>query len=146
MSVSWPASGGHQHRDGRERQRDALVHDAHRTAGEADGGGQLVELVGHQRDVGGLQRDGRAGGTHGDPDVGDRQRGGIVDAVADHRYGPALRGQLGHGGALVPGQQLGADVVDAAGGADGAGDPVVVARQHDYALHGRDEHPYEKSR
>ena len=42
--------------------------------GAGDGVGQPGEVVAHQRDVGGLERDVAAGGAHGDADVRRRQR------------------------------------------------------------------------
>ena len=43
------------------------------------------EIVGHQGDVGGLERHVGAGDAHRDPDVGRGERRRVVDAVADHR-------------------------------------------------------------
>ena len=79
--------------------------------------GNLQQLVGHQRDVGGLERRVAAGGAHGDADVGGRQRRRVVDAVADHRHRSVAAAQLLDGRDLVFGQQLGAELVDAELGA-----------------------------
>jgi hypothetical protein len=46
-------------------------------------------------------------GTHGDADIGRRQRRRVVDAVAGHRDNPAGLAQPGHDGALLIGQHLG---------------------------------------
>ena len=54
-------------------------------AAEAHRERQMREIVGHQRDVGGLQRDVRSGGAHGDADRRIRHGRRVVDAVADHR-------------------------------------------------------------
>ena len=56
--------------------------------------GNLQQLVGHQRDVGRLERRVGAGHAHRDPDVGGRQRRRVVDAVADHRQRAVARAQL----------------------------------------------------
>jgi hypothetical protein len=53
--------------------------------------GQLRQIVLHQRDVGGLQGDVRARGTHRDPDGRGCQGRGVVYAVADHAGVPVLR-------------------------------------------------------
>ncbi len=47
--------------------------------------GQVVEVVAHERDVGGFDGDVAADGAHRDADVGGRERRSVVDAVADHR-------------------------------------------------------------
>jgi hypothetical protein len=47
--------------------------------------GRAAQAVGHQGDVGVLQRDVGAGGAHGDANARRGQRGRVVDAVADHR-------------------------------------------------------------
>ena len=54
-------------------------------AAEPNRVGNLQQLVGHQRDVCGLERGVAAGDAHRDADVGRGQRGRVVDAVADHR-------------------------------------------------------------
>ena len=51
-----------------------------------EGGRDGEEVVGvHEDDVGGFDGDVGAGGE-GDADVGGREGGGVVDAVANHRY------------------------------------------------------------
>ena len=54
-------------------------------AAETQRVGNLRQLVGHQRDVRGLERGIGAGDAHGDADVRRGQRRRVVDAVADHR-------------------------------------------------------------
>ena len=49
-----------------------------------DGVGDAVDTVDGDDRVGGLRRDGCAGGAHRDAEVGEREGGGVVDAVADH--------------------------------------------------------------
>ena len=80
--------------------------------------GNLQQLVGHQRDVGRFERGVAAGDAHGDADVGRRQRGGVVDAVADHRDRSVAALQLLDRRDLVLGQQLRAELVDAEVGRD----------------------------
>ena len=76
-------------------------------------GDRDVERVGaHQHDVGGLDGDVGAGADR-DAEVGLRERGGVVDAVADHRDPSPGALQLGDLARLVAGQDLGDDVVDA---------------------------------
>ena len=54
--------------------------------------GRRVEVVGHQDDVGRLQRRAAGDAAQGDADAGGGQGGGVVDAVADHA-GRAVRGR-----------------------------------------------------
>ena len=49
-----------------------------------------VESAGDEGDVGGFDRDVGAG-ADGEPDVGLGQRGGVVDAIADHADDAVLR-------------------------------------------------------
>ena len=84
----------------------------------------------HEREVARLDRDVGAG-AHRDPEVGLRERGGVVDAVADHRDDPAVALQPLDDGDLVGREHLGDDVVDADLRRDGRGGPFVVAgEQH----------------
>ena len=62
-----------------------------RAAAGMDGVGDAVDAVDGDHGVGGLGGHGRAGGAHRDSDVGERERGSVVDAVADHHD----RAQLG---------------------------------------------------
>ena len=70
---------------GRHRERHVRAHDAHRAPPEREEARQRRQVVAEQRDVGGLERRVGAGGAHRDADVGGRERGRVVDAVADHR-------------------------------------------------------------
>lgn len=92
--------------------------------------GQPAEIVGHQRDVGGLQRDVAARRAHGDAEIGPGQRGRVIDPVANHRHPAASGGQPGDPVALVLGQQFGLNLIDAELGADPLGRCPVVAGQH----------------
>ena len=65
-----------------------LARMSQRGAAEADREGDAAQVVGHQRDVGGLERRRRAGRAHRDADVRRGQRRRVVDAVADHRHRP----------------------------------------------------------
>ena len=65
-----------------------------------------------QRDAGALHRDVRAG-AHRDADVGLRQRGRVVDAVAGHRDDAPLRLQRSARRRLLLRQHLRFDLVDA---------------------------------
>ena len=68
-----------------DRERDVRADVAHRRAAQAQRVGNLQQLVGHQRDVGGFERGVAAGDAHRDADVGGGERGRVVDPVADHR-------------------------------------------------------------
>ena len=72
-------------------------------------------------------------GAHGEAEVGLGQRGGVVDAVADHRDDAAFGLQAADDVGLVGGQDLGDDLVDADLGGDRAGGRLVVAGEQDGA-------------
>ena len=74
-----------------ERERDVRADVADGGAAEAERVGDLQQLVGHQRDVGRLERGVAAGDAHRDADVGRRERRRVVDAVADHRQRAVAR-------------------------------------------------------
>ena len=95
--------------------------------------GQLREVVGHERDVGGLDR-GIAAAAHGDAEARPRHGRRVVDAVADHGDGAVLRDQRLDRLDLVLGQELGMDLVDADLARDRLGGRAVVAGQHDQVL------------
>ena len=106
--------GQRQHRDLQaDRQRDVGADVGQRGPAEAQHVGDLLQLVGHQRDVGALERRRRSDRAHGDADVGRGQRRRVVHPVANHRHGAVPAAQVGDGGELVRGQQPGADVVEA---------------------------------
>ena len=71
-----------------------------------------------QRDAGALHRDVGAG-AHGDADVGRGERRRVVDAVAGHRDDAALAPVALDDRALLVGQHLGLDLVDAEPPRDG---------------------------
>jgi len=71
-----------------------------------------------------------AGRPHYEANVGGRKRGGVVDAVADHRHRPELLAQLAYGVHLALWQQVGADVVDANLGRQARRGRGGVAREH----------------
>ena len=96
--------------------------------------GSLREVVGHERDVGGLDRGVAARGAHRDAEARPRHGRRVVDAVADHGDGPVLRDQILDRPDLVLGQQLGMDLVDADLARDRLGGRPVVAGQHDQVL------------
>ena len=107
-----------------------------------NGAGDVVGVVVHEHDVGGLDGGVRTHGAHGDADVGAGEHGCVVDAIAHEgelalAIGVALglgekRLHLGH---LVLGKQLGVHLVDAEFGGDGPGHGCAVAREHDGLLH-----------
>ena len=68
-----------------QREEQVLVDDGAGPPGEPDQERQTREVVGHQRDRGGMDGDVAAGGAHGDADVAGRQGRSVVDAVADDR-------------------------------------------------------------
>ena len=78
-------AGGDRQREAvvADRPGEVLVHLAHGAAADGDGGGDVERVGAHQHDVGGLDGDVGAGADR-DADVGLGERGGVVDAVADH--------------------------------------------------------------
>ena len=72
-----------------EEQADAevLVDDAARGAGKLDQERDAAEIVVHQRHGGAVDRHVVPRRAHRDADVAGRQRGGVVDAVADEGHG-----------------------------------------------------------
>ena len=112
-----------------ERPAQVLLDRAQRRARQADGVGGGARIAGDQREVGGL--DGHVGaGADGQPEVGLRERGGVVDAVADHRDDPPLGLQATHDVDLVRREHLGDDLVDAdRGGHRVRGGGVVAGEQ-----------------
>src|SRR5699024_9456149 len=98
---------------------------------------QAEQVVLHQGDVGRLDRDAGAGGTHRHADVGGGQRGRVVDAVTDHGHGVALPLQLLDGRELVLRQESGTDLVDAGLPAHRPTHRLDVAGHHDDLLHTR---------
>ena len=70
--------------DMRHPGEHALQGDPPGAAGQRGHLAEPVEAVDGEHRVGGLGRGGGAAGAHRDPHVGQGQRGGVVDAVADH--------------------------------------------------------------
>ena len=96
---------------------------------------QPRQVVGHQRDVGGLQCGVGAGRAHGDPDGRRRQRGGVVDPIADHRHAARVcLAQLFDRVNFLLGHESGPYLVDADSLADRPGGALVVAGEHDDLL------------
>jgi hypothetical protein len=99
-------------------QAVALADDVEGLAAEADDVRYLRQVVGRERDVGGLHGHLGAGQTHGDADVGERQRRGVVGAVSDDRDEVALGLQGLDDLDLGLGQRFGAPLGDAQPGRD----------------------------
>ena len=76
-----------------------------------------------------LDRDVRAGADR-DPDIGGRECGGVVDAVADHGDRAAALLEALDGSGLVRRQHLRGDLVDAEPARDRVGDRLAVAGDH----------------
>ena len=72
-----------------ERPEQVLLDRPQRRAAEADGVGGGAQVAGDERQVRGLDRHVGAG-ADGQAEVGLRERGRVVDAVADHRHDAAL--------------------------------------------------------
>ena len=100
-----------------------------RAAADPDRVGDAVDAVDDDHGVGRLGGDGRAGRAHRDADVGERERGRVVDAVADHDHGAelGLRLHRAHDLELLLRRLLRVDVVDADLAADRVGDGGAVA-------------------
>ena len=101
-------------------------------AGERDRVGDASEVVAEQDQVRGADRDVGAG-PEGQPEVGGGERGGVIDAVADHGDPVPLRLQPGDDGCLIGGQRPCDHLVDADLRGDGPGGRLVVAGQQDGA-------------
>ena len=78
-------AGRDRHADGivDQREEQVLADIAHRRPRQAPGAHDAVEIALDQRDAGAFDRDIGAG-AHGDADIGLRQRGRVVHAVARH--------------------------------------------------------------
>ena len=129
------ACRGRDHRDTREPHPHdhGLEGDGLRAAGDEDRVGKGIDPVDREHDVGCLGGRRRAPCGESDTDAGSGQRGGVVDAVADHdRSGPD-RLLLDHR-ELVRRGAVRQDGVDADHPADRAGDVGAVAGDEDHAL------------
>ena len=87
--------------DGDQGDPDVLAQVGHGASCEGDGVWQFVEVIAHQSDIGGLHCHRTTRSTHRNPDVGGRERGRVVDAVADHRDDVALSLECDDGVELV---------------------------------------------
>ena len=101
-----------EHGEDEPGQGEVLAHDAPGTSGVVERGWEVAEVLAEEGDVGGLDSDIAASGTHRNPDIGGGKGGGIVDAVTDHGGGPGGL-ELGDQVELVGWKELGMDVVDA---------------------------------
>ena len=101
-----------------------------------DGLGDHQPVVLHERHVRRLDRGVGAGDAHRDPDVGLRQRGRVVDPVADHGDDVALALQLGDRADLVCREHLGLEVEPEPSG-DRSGDLTPIARQQEQSSNAR---------
>ena len=126
-------AGGERHAERvvDEGEEEVLADILHRRGGELAGADDAAEIAGHQRYAGALDRDVGAG-AHGDADIGRGKRRRIVDAVAGHGDPAAGALQLGDDAALVLGQHLGVDLVDAEPPRHGFGGRAAVAGRHDH--------------
>ena len=106
--------------------------DAAAAARDDDRLAEPVEPVDGEDDVGGLRRRGRAASTDRDADVGERERGRVVDAVADHDRGPGAVLEP-DGFHLLGRGALGEHVVDADHRTDHLRVLLAVAGHHDDA-------------
>ncbi len=111
-----------------ERPGEVLLDRAQRGAAEADRVGRRAQVAGDEREVRGLDRHVGARPDR-QPEVGLRERGRVVDAVADHRDDAALGLQPPDDRRLVGGEHLGDHLVDADLGGHRAGGGLVVAGQ-----------------
>ncbi|CAI7662410.1 unnamed protein product, partial [Penicillium discolor] len=116
--------------DDQQRQDDVLVDDAPPPTGMGERAREKPQIVTGEGHVGRLDRGVGARRAHRDPDVRGGQRGGVVDAVADHRDRAVLPTEFADRSGLVFGAQLGADVIDPCMRSEGAGGAGVVAGEH----------------
>ena len=117
-----------------ERDRDVHLHGAQRGAAEADDVGERPQIVRHQRHIGGLDRGVRARHAHRHADIGGRERGRVVDAVADHQHGTVTLAQTRNRAHLVGRKQLRLDRIDTAGAANRMRRLRVIACQQHHVL------------
>ena len=92
--------------------------------------GSFDKFVGHQRDVGRLERRVAAHRAHHDADIGGGQRGRVVHAVADHRDRAVAPRRDSTADDLVRRQLPRSHVVDAELRSGGARRGVVIAGDH----------------
>ena len=99
-------------------------------AGERDRVGRGAEVAGDESEVARLDRDVGAGADR-DPEVGLRERGRVVHAVADDRDVVTRGLQLADDVHLLAGQHAGHDPVDADGRGDRGRGVLPVTGHHD---------------
>ena len=97
--------------------------------GDGEAVREVVETVDGEDHVGGFRRGGRATGADRDAHVGERQRGRVVDAVADHDRGP-VPARFHDCFDLLCGGAFGEHGVHTDDRADGFGDVGPVAGDH----------------
>ena len=124
-------AAGHQNHHRTKGKRQVLADHPGSAAGEGAGSGELAKIFGHQRDIGGLQRNLAARDTHGDADIGPGQRGRVIHPVADEGHPAARRGLIDKNH-LVPRQQPCVNFVGrkSQAGADAGGNLGPVTGHH----------------
>ena len=95
---------------GRQQEDDRLAQVVVDAPALADRAADRGEVVVGEHDLGGFLRRLGALDAHRDADVGARQRGRVVDAVAGHRHDLAVGLQRAHDADLVLGARAGVDV------------------------------------
>ena len=125
--------GGGDHRDDGQPDADegALTGDPPRTPAGYQRLAQSLQAIDHQDHVRRLRGGGDPPGTHGDTDVGRRQRRRVVDPVA-HHDGGAVAPLAPDGIDLLGGTALGDDFVDPDHGTHRLGGVGAVAGHHDH--------------
>ena len=111
---------------------DALMRDVERAPAERDRVGDTVDPVDEHDGVGGLRRDGCSSRAHRDSDIGEGERGRVVDPVADHHDRAQFRSRLERSDdvELLLGRLVGVDAVDAEPLPDGLCHRSLVAGHH----------------
>ena len=129
QSESGKADGDEVDAEGEDQ--DAAADPGHHSARVAEQGRQIVEPVGQQDDLRRLGR--KIGGAVADRDADGRgrQRGRVVDPVADHQDVAVAAGEFPELPHLLFGKQLRLDLVNAGPPADRARRRLGVAGQHD---------------
>ena len=120
-----------QQGDRTERDEQVLADDRSRRAAQTDGERKLAEIVTHQHDIGGFQRNVGAGATHGDAYRGAGERGPVIGAVAYHGRSSILLNEASYYSDLFLGQQARSHVFQSDRLRDGTSDALVVPSQHD---------------
>ena len=113
-----------------ERPREVAADGPEGGARELDRVRDGLQVVAEQDHVGGADRD-VGTGSEGQPEVGRRERGRVVDTVPHHRHLMALFLECGDDRGLVGRQRPRDDLVDPHGSGDGLGGGLVVPGQQD---------------